>query len=327
VISLKKLLNTDPEAAGAMLRVAQLLLQGIGEHALRYDSDQHLQFRGQMEDAAAALANCAPGPDSQICVAAAIRSLEEYNRKTAQQLRVRSGELQDMVKMLTFAIGEISTTGEENVSRLRRIEGLVSSVTQIEDVRAVRAQLSVCLEEIRKEAARQKIASTSAVDRLKKDLAEVQNGPAADPVTGLSHRAQAVELISNACESELPVFAVVMVIDRLQAVNTACGTAAGDQLLRYFSGYVRRSLPSEDRIFRWTGASLLALVARCPRIDPLREQIKLLMDEKLEYTVRTPTRSVRLPVTARWALFPMMPSPRLLIQKLDTFASMVPPRD
>jgi GGDEF domain-containing protein len=118
-----------------------------------------------------------------------------------------------------------------------------------------------------------------------------------------------------------------MVVDRLQAVNAALGSEAGDQLLRYFSGYVQRGLPSGDQLFRWTGASLLALVLRPTKIETLREEIRYLVEQKLEYTVRTATRSVRLPVTARWTLFPTMASPRLLIQRIDSFASMQPVRD
>lgn len=118
-----------------------------------------------------------------------------------------------------------------------------------------------------------------------------------------------------------------MVIDRLQAVNAALGSEAGDQLLRYFSGYVQRSLPSGDRLFRWTGASFLALVLRSTRIETLREEIRYLLEQKLEYTVRTATRSVGLPVTARWTLFPTMASSRLLIERIDTFASLQPIRD
>jgi len=327
MISLKKLLNANPEAPDSMLQAAQVLLQGIAEHAIRCDPGEHTQFRQSMEQAAAAMADCTGGPETLTQAEGAIRLLEDYNRRTAQQLRVRGSELEGMVKMLTGAIGEISTAGDENVTRLRRIEGLVSSVTQIENVRAIRAQLSVCLDEIRKEAGRQKVVSSGAIDRLKQDLERVQAGTSTDALTGLPVRARAAELISNACESDQPAFIAIMVIDRLQAVNAALGPEAGDQLLRYFSAHVGRGLTSGDQLFRWTGASLLALVLRPARIETLREEIRYLLEQKLECTVRTATRSVRLPVTARWTLFPTMASSRLLIQKIDTFASLQPVRD
>jgi diguanylate cyclase (GGDEF)-like protein len=327
VISLKKLLNTNSESESSMLRVAQLLLHGIGTNAIRCDPEEYLQFRESMEQTAAALADCADGPETMMQAGGAVRSLEDYNRRTAHLLRERGSELQSMVKMLTTAISEISTAGEENVSRLRHIEGEISSAAQIEDVRAVRAHLSVCLGEIRMEADRQKLAASSAVNRLKQDLERLQINQLTDAVTRLPVRAQAVELISNACESGQPAFAAVMAIDRLQTVNTTYGSEAGDQLLRYFSGYIRRSLPSEDRLFRWTGTSLLALVVRPIRTEALRDEIRHLMEQNLEHTVRTATRSIRLPVTARWAVFPLTASSQLLMQKIDVFAAMPPARD
>jgi GGDEF domain-containing protein len=171
------------------------------------------------------------------------------------------------------------------------------------------------------------VVSSDTIDRLKQDLGRVQAGTPADELTGLPVRARAIELISAACESEQPAFVAIIVIDRLQAVNAALGIEAGDQLLRYFSGYVQRSLASGDQLFRWTGASILALVLRPTKIETLREEVRYLLEQKLEYTVRTPTRSVRLPVTARWALYPTMASSRLLIQRMDAFASMQPARD
>jgi GGDEF domain-containing protein len=324
VISLKKLLNADTEATDSILAVAQLLLEGIGTHAIRCDPEEYVKFRESMELTAAALAVSSNLPESMLQAGAAIRSLEDYNLRTAQQLRVRGSELQGMVTMLTAAIGEISTAGEENVSRLRRIEGMVASVTQSESIRAIKEQLSVCLEEIRQEATRQKSTSANAVYRLRQDLELAQPDPFADTVTGLPVRAPAVELISKACESGQTAIAAVMVIDRLPAVHAAFGPETGDQLLRHFAGYLRRSVPSGDQLFRWTGTSLLVLVGRAIKIEALRGEIGYLMEQKLEYTVRTATRSVRLPVTARWTLFPMMPSSRLLIEKLDRFASMKP---
>jgi GGDEF domain-containing protein len=324
VISIKKLLNSNPEDAKSMLHVAQLLLQGIGLHSIEGDREEYLQFRASLEQTAAALANCRDSSQAMMQTGSAIRALEDYNRRTARQLQVRGSELQGMVKMLTSAIGEISTAGEDNVTRLRRIEGQVSTASQVEDVRTIRAQLSVCLDEIRKETERQNSVATSAVDRLRRDLEKAQTGISSDSVTGLSLRSEAVEEISTACESQQPAFAVVMVIERLQTVNATFGAEVGDQLLRYFSGHVRRNLPSGDHLFRWTGASVLALVLRPAQLETVREEIKRLMERKLEHTVVTAKRSILLPVTARWALFPMMTSSRLLIQKIDAFASMQP---
>jgi hypothetical protein len=63
------------------------------------------------------------------------------------------------------------------------------------------------------------------------------------------------------------------------------------------------------------------------KIETLREEFRYSVEQKLECTVRTATRSVRLPVTARWTLFPTMASSRLPIHRVDSFASTQAPRD
>jgi diguanylate cyclase (GGDEF)-like protein len=207
------------------------------------------------------------------------------------------------------------------VSRLRGIEGQISTAIQVDDIRVIRSQMADCLVEIRKETERQKTLASTAAERMRLDLDRARTGVTSDSVTGLQVRTKGMEMLTTACQTEQSAFAAVMVIDRLQHINATSGAEAGDQLLRYFAGHVRRNLPPADWLFRWTGASLLALLYRAKSLEKVREEMSQLMNTKLECTVRTATRSIRLPVTARWTLFPMMASPPALLQKIDEFAA------
>jgi GGDEF domain-containing protein len=253
---------------------------------------------------------------------AAIQALEDYNRRTGQYLRVRSNGFQSIVKMLTSAIGEISTAGQESVGRLRQIETKIATASQADDIRTLKEQLTVCLDEIRKEAERQKLSATSTVDRLRLDLDRTRTETTSDPVTGQPPRSEAVEYIADICASGQTAYVVAIVLDRLQTVNVSFGSEAGDQLLRYFAGSVLRSLQPGDHLFRWAGASLLAVAIRSSRMETVREEIAHLFGRKMDYTIRTATRSILMPVTARWAVFPLTKPPEQLIQKIDAFASL-----
>lgn len=308
------------------MRAAQILLQGIGKHAIEGDPEEYLQFRESMEQAAAELETSGDPLETMLQAVATIQALGAYNTRTAQYLRVRTNEFQGIVKMLTSAIGEISAAGEESVSRLHQIETRISSTSQAKDIRSIKAQLTLCLDEIRKEAERQKLAATGTVDRLQQDLDRARAEASADPVTGQPPRSHAVEFIAMTCATGQPAFAVAIVIDRLQSVNMNFGSAAGDQLLRYFAGSIRRSLQANDHLFRWTGASLLAVTIRSNRIETVRDEITRLMEHKMEYTVRTGARSILMPVAARWAVFPLVAPADRLIQDIDAFASLQPER-
>jgi len=230
--------------------------------------------------------------------------------------------------MLTATIGAISTTGDENVRRLYEIEQQVALATQIEDVRLIKLKLFDCLDEIRHEADRQQTQTHHDVDQLKRGIQSSQSSAAAksepsdtDPVTGLPPRPAAESVLDQACLSEVPAFAAVMVIDRLQTFNVRFGHAVGDQVLRLFTSFLKRQLSAEDRLFRWSGPTLVALLTRPGSIEQVRIEIGRIMKRTLEQKVRTETCTISLPIAARWAVFPMMASPRLLSHKIDSFAT------
>ena len=105
------------------------------------------------------------------------------------------------------------------------------------------------------------------------------------------------------------------------AVMGAAGQKVGNDVLLHFSEWVAKRLRPEDRLFRWSGPALLALLPRVNRIEIVREEMARVMDAPFEYTVQTSSRGVLLPVTARWSVFPMMASPRLLFHKIDSFVN------
>jgi len=64
---------------------------------------------------------------------------------------------------------------------------------------------------------------------------------------------------------------------------------------------------------------LVGILARPNRLERVRDEIGRIMEVKYEHTVRTASRTILLPISIRWALFPMMAVPRLLTQKIENF--------
>jgi GGDEF domain-containing protein len=321
VISIKRLLGVEGDKSTPSLRVAQILLRGLGLHAIEGDPEAFQQFRNAMDQSADALGESISDAASLVTVGAALGLLEEYNRRVANYLASGGHDLRAMIKMLTGVIQEFAGLGGENLQRLQHIETRIATAHQAEDVGVIKAQLAACLQEIKKEAERQKSATAAAVDRLQEDLRRAQT-ESIDPATGLRPRAKAVEFLNQTCASHLPAVAVCMVLDRLQTVNLSFGSAVGDQMLLYFADFVRRNLPAQDQLFRWTGASLMAIVPQADQLKPVRLQFSRLFDHKLEFSVQTSSRGVLLPVNARWTVFALTPDPAAVIQQIDAFASL-----
>ena len=320
VISIKRLLGPEAQGASHPLRVAQILARGIGLHAVEGDPSEFRAFRTAMDQFSDSLGEAVTEAAALVTVSDTLRALERHNRGAENYLHAGGNDLRAMVKMLTTAIGEFSSAGDENVKNLRQIENSVASASQSQDVRAIRAHLATCLMEIRKETERQKAATQSVVNRLQEDL-ESARTESIDPATGLPPRSKAVEYIYETCKTQSPAFAACLTIDCLQRVNATYGSEIGDQIIRYFAGQLQRNLPEGDRLFRWTGACLLAVAPRSSSLQTVTGEFVRLMERKLEYTVQTATRSVLLPINARWAVYAFTPSAQELIVQIDGFAS------
>lgn len=333
MISLKKYL-ADNETEQALMRVIQILLQGVVLHAVTGHPDDYTRFRQGIDLVHHRFDEDISNAERVAQAGAALRSIEEYNRRTAAYLRLPGLELQAMVRMLTETVTAISAAGDENVRRLREIEIQVESASQIEDVRTVKVKLGECLGEIRRETERQRIETSKTVQRLTQGLESTQKAstarlalPAIDPVTGLPTRQPAEDTLAKACQDGAPAFAVAVQIDRIQIFNARFGYEVGDEILRYFAGFLRQQLPAADLLFRWTGPTIVALLFRPNRLERVRDEVGRIMESKYEHTVETASRTVLLPISVRWALFPLMASPLLLSQKIDSFAAYQGARD
>jgi len=93
-------------------------------------------------------------------------------------------------------------------------------------------------------------------------------------------------------------------------------------VLRFYSEFLRARLRPTDRTFRWNNSTLVLLMPRPNRLEIVRDEIARLMEQRCEHTVQTPSRTILLPITARWTVFPSMAAPRLLIHKIDAFMEM-----
>jgi GGDEF domain-containing protein len=325
VISLKKFL-ADNETEASLMRMVKLLLQGIVLHSLEGDPADYSRFRDNIAQVERRLDEEISTPELPVLAGSALKALDDYNRRTSACLRLRSVEFQTMVKMLTETVSAITAAGDTNVQQLLEIEKQVEAATEIEDVRQIKGRLSECLDGIRRETQRQRSETARNAEDLMRGLesaqaAQADSSTAPDPVTGLPPRALAEEAFAQACRDEAQAYVLAVVVDRIQILNKRFGYEVGDEIMRYFAGFLKGQLQPKDQLFRWTGPTLTGLVFRPNRLDRVRDEIGRIMELKYEHTVRTPSRTILLPISVRWALFPMMASPRLLTQKIENFIS------
>jgi GGDEF domain-containing protein len=328
VISIKKFLALDTEADQTLMHVVRILIQGIGEHAIEGDAGEYARFRNSIQEISDALMDGISPAELLVHAGSVLNALEDYNGRTAAHQHLQTGELQHMVKMLTSTVKAVTAASNANASILGDIENRIVTISEIDDVRIIKAKLSDCLTEIRNEAERQHKETGDTIEQLNYELTQVRKravtqlpAEGQDVITGLPLRSEAEVALAESGRTGAQAFAAILVLDRLQLLNQRFGREAGDEILVAFTRMVEKHLGPEDRLFRWGGPALLALLRRAKGIESVRGEVARIMATRLDHTIQTPSRSVLIPIAARWTLFPMMAAPRLIYQKIDAFAA------
>jgi diguanylate cyclase (GGDEF)-like protein len=309
-------------------------VEGIDQHAAAGDADDGARFRETIRELSAGLEEGVSPSELLVRAGSVLNGFEDYNHRTIKRQRLQTEELQNMVTMLASTMKAVSSASDSSVNILGDIEKRITIVSELDDVRIIKAKLSACLIEIRKEAERQQKETGETIEQLSYELNRARNSapspPAKDgqdPITGLPLRQEGEQALAQAGRTGARAYVAVLVLDRLQLLNQRFGREAGDEILVTFTRMVQKQLVSEDQLFRWGGPALVALLSRGESLESVRSEVGRIMTTRLEHTIRTPSRSIMVPIAARWTLFPMMAAARLVYQKIDVFAAAPAPRE
>ncbi len=331
VISIQKFLNQKGEARSeaeeTLMHVIRNLVQGIGEYSGKGDSHDCREFREHIRKVSDVLSEPISAPDLLMQAGFVLKTLDDHIGRSTRSENLRKLELQGMVSMLAKTVSIVSAASHTNIKRLEEIEKQVSRAAELSDVRMIKKKLSECLADIRRECERQINDTQATIEEISKRPSpdgslNGNDGARADSVTGLPLRPQAEAALTELARANSKAYAAVLVLDRLSSLNARFGREAGDTILAAFARAVKSQLTSDDQLFRWDGPVLLALMPRPSGLELVRSELSRMMETRMEHTIETPSRSIMIPVTPRWALIPMMAAPRLMYQKIDTFAAL-----
>jgi GGDEF domain-containing protein len=327
MISIRKFLTAkDAPESEELLHVVQLLLQGIALHAVEGDRHDHEKFRSDMQKLLDGLEGAQAVAALLVITGSALKTLEDYNQRTTRYIRMQGAELQNMIGMLTRTIATLGTGTGRSVAKLREIEGQLEKASVIEEVRMIKLRMEQCLESIREEAQRQKVEASHTAEGLKHEIRESQErmhsvtaAPVRDPVTGLPTRADLEAVLGEVVGGPSLFYAALFVVDRVGVINSRFGYAMGDRVLKIYVDELSARLSAADKLYRWNGPALVALLERPDPIEKVRGQLVSLVPPKLERTIQLATRTALLPISATWAVFPVVAPLDDLIHQLDAF--------
>jgi len=332
MISIKKYLTkADSETISAFERMAQLLLQAIGLHAVEGERNDYDRFRTTMTDVQTSFAEDPSPSNVLVSTGSAIKALQEYNRRTSHYIRAQGVELQGIVGMLTQAMLQITAGSQTSISRLQELQKMIEGAVMVEDMRTLKSSLSQCLESIKVETARQREESALAVAEIDQGLRRARAPKTSphtgdtDSLTGLPLRAHGEKAIRAACGEQVQAYAGMFLIDRIQVISSRFGVPLGDKLVLFFLQHLSQGLSSEDQLFRWGRGAFLAVMERTESHEQVRRELARLLSRRLEQTFEMGDRSVVIPVASTWIVVPLLKSdPVEISRKLDAFIAASP---
>jgi len=324
VISFKKYLfgGEGDTREDVLLRAVGLLLDGLSLHAMEGDRADYEAFQTEIGGLKDKFTPEVEPRDMLLVIGAVLKSLETYNRTTSSYLRFQANELHSMVSMLTETVSMIAAGQDRGVRRLQDIEKQIEKASVSEDLRVLKVRLSDCLTSLREAAEDQQEESTRLVEGLNEGIKRVQAGKPGqvetDSVTGLPARIEAERVLAEAIQGGKRVFAAVFVVERLQSINARFGFSVGDKVIMNFAQWLADGAAG-DRLFRWSGPAFMILLERDGPLEFVRSEVVRICSRTLEMSIELSSRSILLPISSAWSVFPMLASARLVAHKLDSF--------
>ena len=100
--------------------------------------------------------------------------------------------------------------------------------------------------------------------RLEAAQEELMQAAITDPLTGCHNRRFLDQVVDRELQRharfQLPLSLLFIDIDRFKQVNDTLGHDAGDEVLRYVAGFLKRHIREADYIFRWGGDEFLVMI-------------------------------------------------------------------
>jgi GGDEF domain-containing protein len=317
---------TGTEEEGMFRRVISLLLQGIFLHAVEGDPADYDRFRKDIERIQAPLGKGASGQELLVAAGAANQALADYGQRTTRFIRQQGAVLHNMISMLTDTMVSIGAGSESSAQHLQAIEKELSHAVVIEDVQTLKLRMAECLKNLREEVARQRVQAQAQAEQIQQHLELARDcamdtpdmDGEIDATTGLRTRSAAKSAFHAALQTPGRKYVVTAVVNRIQSVNRRFGYAVGDQLLKTVSNLLGGTLAKTDRLFRWRGPALVALLEREEPIDVVQSEIRRISAKRIEGALEV-GEGVLLPVSASWMVLPLNASAVNIAKAIENF--------
>lgn len=310
ILSLGRYLNATEDR---MRELMVLLLSGIRLHAIGQDESRRTEFQSELARIEERLAGDLKVEAISLLVGQAIHCIDSYHRSVDLGVQTALTEYKQLAVVLTQTIGRIAGGNENSLQKLRSIEKQMGAVNSVADIRLLRHDLAGCLTELCDKTIQYRENATRLVSSLQSRLKEsasprlpnVGTLPHAASAAGLPGRAEAMDCIRQATEAQTCSYAAVLLLDRFPLMSKRFGIAMVDQLQTFASIEIAQRLQPADQMFQWIPGGFVVVMERTEPSEHVKAELKQLSAIRAAKAIEVDDRSVILPVSISFCLFPL----------------------
>jgi GGDEF domain-containing protein len=298
--------------ADALVRVVSILLQGVVRHSFESDSADAAAFQTSLRKVRTEFEQAVDEDSALLLAGSAVRLMEDYNQSAQSRAAERRQELESAVVMVSEALLDIAGATVETRVRMKEISADLASAGGVDELRTARKKLAEAVGRIRDDYSHP----------LKKFGKEIPRGDV-DSVTGLPDYGFGAGAIAEVWHRREDFYAAIFAAERLESINARFGYQAGDEILMLLSRRAAQSLTPADRLFRWRGPCVAALMKRNAPEALVASELNRVTSTKIEHAITLRERQVMLPVSMSWNLFPLHASSEIgdLLGRMNSFAA------
>lgn len=334
IVSIKRFLDSGSDAP--LREAISLLVDKLADVSV-VESDAFSQkddpFRQEMQKIREALRPDLPAENVLVLAQSAAAAQDTFNRRFSKTIEKQESDFQVIIRMLQESLARVAGERAAAVEGFSRIGEELQRGTAFKDLQSLKEHLSGCLTSLRAEIDRERAASRELIEKLQGEIGSLRGPcltPASrglDPATELPMQAECVAAIRQAIDSGARYFAVVMVVNRVQRINARFGREAGDRVLCRFKEHAEKQFYASDRLFRWTGPAIVALIERPEAFELVRGQVKRTLEIPVHENYEIGDRSVLIPISAAWTGMQLNSTPEAIEKQIQTFIASQGGRD
>ena len=320
--TLRHYFSSAAETAG-FRHAVDVLLHGLTGNVVRVDDRDYDSFVESMKRITSTVPTGCSMDQMSIAAGSAVQTLDDYNARTSRAITERGALLQNMIEMLGHSLVAISGGSDAAMEAFNDLHRGLSVPAVTEDLYQLKSRLGECLRNLSESALQRNAGDLSSTEPPKL----VSFGLGLASAAELSGRKAAETAIQQALATPGRKYLVTAVMDRLQSIRARFGRDIGNEALQTFAERIREKLEPRDRLYRWGGPALVAVLNRDESIENLRKTVKHVFAIPLDKEFDVGGREILIPISAAWSVIAMTPPATNLYSHVERFVASQSPHD